>query len=342
MTKVGFQDFWQVGARAIFEQDAVNGTAQPARDMGVLKTITPTLSTSSIKMLDPDGGVNRTVDEAINSIEESYDAVFTNFNQKNLALLFASTPPASFTQSATNYDVAHTGYAGQLLKIKDSSGTALYNLSCIAGVYYGGSVTALTVSAINATTKVITCSSTPGVIAGDKVILGPDGLTDKTNANTYTVASVVTNDVTVVESIPSTQGSVTGGKLYKANTGTILARTTGFSSVNLIRGTVILTGLPSDVTVNVIFATAALSGKRSLSPQALKASVKGTIYLYLGRDDNTRQHVRECRVSLAPSSTSLTLDDYSSFTVKITVLSTITDTAAGRLLSIYGDLPDEA
>lgn len=342
MTKVGFQDFWVVGARGIFEQDAVNGTAQPARDLGVLKSLSPTLSTSSIKMLDPDGGVNRTVDEAVNSIEESYDAVFTNFNQKNLALLFLSTPPAAFTQGATIYNVALTGYAGQLLKIKDASGVALYNLSCISGVYYGGTVTALTVTALDASLKKISCSATPGVVAGDKVILGPDGVTDLANSTTYTVASVVSNDVFVNEAMSSSQVSVTGGKLYKNNTGTILAKTTGYSSVNIIRGTVVLNGLPSDVTVNVIFATAALSGKRLLSPQSLKASVKGTLYLFLSREDNTRQHVRECRVSIAPSSTSLNVDDFSNFTVKITVLSEITDTSAGRLIAIYGSLPDEA
>lgn len=343
MSKVGFQDFWVSGARFYFKRDDVDSVKQPLIDFGVIQSASPSSSFESIKLFDADGGIKRKVDEVVTSVDEAYDITCNNFNMDNLALAFLSTAPEAFTQSATTYTVDHYAHAGRLLKITDSAGTALFSLSAVAGCYTG-TVNTRTISGIVASTKTITVSSAVTMNAGDKIIVSPTGLANVNNASTYTVTAnvVAATAIVVDESFAADETAITGSLIYK-NGGTVYPKSTsGFEIVSLDRG-IIRTNSPiADGSLTVVFATAALSGKRLLKPQAIKGAITGTGWLVYGRQGNADQTVREARLSLTPSSVSITADDFSNFVITASVLSNVDDSAAGRLIAFKGTLPSSS
>ena len=81
---------------------------------------------------------------------------------------------------------------------------------------------------------------------------------------------------------------------------------------------------------------------RLLKPQEATKPLNGRAYIVFSRNNNTRQSVRECDVSLQVSSANFQIEDYSSVTFNVSVITDIqaTDTA-GRYMLIKGaEIPD--
>lgn len=118
---------------------------------------------------------------------------------------------------------------------------------------------------------------------------------------------------------------------------------TDYSLTSLQRGIIeCLSGgaITDGLALEIDLTLTALTGERLLKPQTAGA-IKGDAFLIWGRNDNSRQTVREFRASLSTSAVGFAIEDYSNFTLSAQVLSDLTDTImpAGRVLNFLGTLP---
>jgi len=353
MSVVGHQDFWVVGSRMYFKRDAIGGTAQPWMDLGVIETANPNFETEKLTLQDSDGGLKRIVDEAVASIDETYDIVCSNLNMENLSLLFLADRPESFVQTAEEDYVVHAAVKGYLLKIHDddADSTLLFNMTSIIGVTDGGSLTEVTtLGTIVKATKTLTfigVDLTAPLAAGKKFMVHADGLADKANARSYTIVSSsfpAADTIVVVEQSPSSdETGLTGTtRVSYENAGKIYDPTDDWEVVSLDRGfiRILSTGAIATGSVTVYFYKTALTGSRQFNPQESQDEVKGEVLIFWGRDINSRQTVRQGRVSLTPNTTALSADDFSSMTLSARIINDLTaDTPAGRVVFFKGDLP---
>ena len=272
MSVSGYQEFWVVGSRFYFQNDADTNSA--LLDLGVIKTVSPTMETEKIELEDADGGVRRTVAEAVTKVSETYEIECNNFSLDNLALLFlaSSTSPATFTQAVTPIaDVPHKAVVGpgKFVKLKDADGNWLYSINTI------------TVNNVTA----MTTTSTLAPIAED------------------TDWEWISKDRGII-SILST-GSIADGD-----------------------------DLQITITPN------AITGKRLVYPQT-GSIINGHAMLIWGRDNNAEQTSREADVTISPSSGNFQVEDFSSLTLSVKVVSDVNEITApaGRLLQFKGTLP---
>jgi hypothetical protein len=131
----GYQDFWVVGAAVQFQRDPIEDVEQPIFDWGVITTVTPTFTPTTISLKDSRSGVRVTVAEDVTDFDETYEFACANFAPDNLALTFAGVGVETFTQAATPVtDVAHTAYLGRLLAIHDANGDRVFGITSIESI----------------------------------------------------------------------------------------------------------------------------------------------------------------------------------------------------------------
>lgn len=356
MAKVGAQDLWVAGSRFYFQRDAIDSVLQPLIDLGRIETAQPTIEPTEIEIFDSDGGVNKKLASQVTQIDETYEITCSNFSPDNLALLFLGQGVQDFSQSAAGVtNVTHWGVPGKLIKIVDSTGVGVYSLGKISGLILGDLVDFSTavVTDITASTRTLTVSTdlTTELSVGDKVMLDPTNLGAPLNSGTYTVESVTSTTVVVEETLASDESSITGVLVFKGtgDTGEVLGPGVDFEVVSLDRGIVRIletsTKMTTAANLHASYVTAAVTGERLILPQTVAGEVAGQGYLIYGRDNNAAQSVREARMSIVPSGTNLTADDYSNFSLSVSVLSDLLSTGsgvAGRLLSFKGELPDKS
>jgi len=348
MAIVGYQDFWVAGSRAYFKKDAVEAVEQPLLDLGVLDSATPTIEPTNVQLYDADGGLKVLVDQALTQFGESYDLVLRNLNLNNLALLYVANTPSAFTQTAEQNAVSHYAHPGHLLKIKDSTDTFLYALSHVIAVYTDGATLSATsaITAIVKATKTITMTlNTITVAAANKIFINSTGLANVKNAKTYTVVSVTGAGPysVVVEEEPEADETAISGTLQKVTSGTLYDPTDDWETVSAERGIIRMIdggAFAAAANVTVLFYKRAVTGDRLINPQSLSGVVQGTMMLVWSRGQNAQQTVREVRVSLTPAGLNVSAEDFSSLTLKATVLNDLTaDEPAGRIIYPTGSLP---
>ncbi len=356
MSIVGFQEFLQVGGRCYFKRDAIGGVEQALVDLGVIQSVKPTVTPTKVELYDPDGGVQRRVDVAVPKIDESWEIQCSNFNMDNMALLFMSGAPVDYTVAAAHKRVTHFLHAGRLKELHDSdaASTRVYGLGAIAGIMSAavsaGVLTTAAVSAVDVATKKITIGAsdlTAHFTVGKVFILEGTGLANILNARTYTVVSSAfvggKTEVTVSEAPAANEAAIAGSVIYKAtgDSGTIYAQDIDWEVVSVDRGILrVKSGgaIATDANKVVVYSTAAITGKRRISPQS-SGDVQGKFEVWMGTGSNANQWVREARVSIVPSGTDLKVEDFSSFTLTVSVLSAVTSTDAGTLTKVKGALP---
>jgi len=82
------------------------------------------------------------------------------------------------------------------------------------------------------------------------------------------------------------------------------------------------------------------SNTRLLKPQSLGAPVRGKGYVIFSRNNNERQSVREFDCSVLPSSANFQIEDFSEFTLSVSVLSDVSESeTAGRYVFYKGSEP---
>jgi hypothetical protein len=358
MSVVGFQDFWVVGNRLYFKRNAIAGDTQPFIDLGVLQSVSPAFTIEKLELEDTDGGVKRTVDEALTKIDETYDITCSNLNPDNLALVFLSNPVAAFTQSsAQKLAVPHTAHQGRLLKIVDSDSdvTKLYSVQ-IAGVGASNWVpdTAVTdLITIDASAGTLSFTTDPGILATEYFLLMATGLDDPLNAGAYECASIsgagpyiVTLTGASAAQLSTAETGITGTTTFPTTSGDLYLKGVDYEVVSNDRGFMRMvdggafTAGDGGASVVVYFDTVAITGARSLTPQSA-SEVKGEGVMIWSRGNNAGQTMREIpNLSLTPTSLDLNADDFSSFVIQAKVLADTTlGESAGRMLYFKGDLP---
>jgi len=359
MSIVGFQDFWVAGSRFYFKRDDEGAVKYPFEDLGVILSATPTIASEKVTLMDADGGIKRIVDEALTSIDESYEVTTPNLNLENLAHLFLANAPSAFTQVVTEHEVTESVHPGELVKIKSATGTYLYGLGVVSGVMIrdlGGDLTEVELTAMSKSAKTITVT---GLLqsefdAGDQIVVRRLVLANPLNAKTYTVVSALEGGgstvITVEEEPVADEVAISGLLIYKADSGdsgTILNQDTDWEVVSLDRGIIrIIDGgaVSAEDNLVVISQTAALSGLRKINPHDISGEIVGTAMLVMSRNRNSEQTVREMRVSVTPSSLNLTADDFSNMALTVKVLADPDNETepAGRLLQFKGTLPSKS
>lgn len=364
-----FEDRWLVGSRFYFRRDPVNGTTQPTVDLGVIDVVNPNTSVETAKLYDSYGGTRRLVETGVTSIDETYELACANISLINLSLLFLGTDPAGYTQTAQEVTVTHWATPEYLLGLLDSNGNRAHALSTVAGFIFHnahtaviGDVTSVAINSINkiglGTSTIVTASDISAQLAaGEALILRAAGLTDILNSRTYTVKSVATTTITIEELPSSSQTSGLGSSslLYATNAqssggSTILGQGTiaglkDWDVYGLDEGYVRFlqggTGLTTAANVLAIYSTAALSGKRLVSPQDA-GLVTGYGEIWWGRDGATRKTVRRFNCQIAPAGGDFKdQGEWSRLKLTVSVLNDLTKTSgkAGDLILTKGSLP---
>jgi hypothetical protein len=354
MSVVGHQDFWVVGSRLYFKRDDVGATDQPWMDLGVIEAANPSLELEKLTLEDADGGLKRVVDESVAKIDETYEIVCNNISMENLSMIFLADRPESFAQTAEEKSVIHEVVAGHLEHIHDddANSTDLFKIRNILGITDGGTLTeVVTLDSIVRSTRTFVFTGvdlTTELAVGQVFIVHEDALTDKDNAGSYTVASSAFSvDTTVVtEQTPGgavDESGLTGTtRVSHENAGVIYDPTDDWEIVSKDRGFVRMVdgGAITTGNVTIIFHKDAITGLRAFNPQESQDEVKGECMIFWGREINAAQTVRQMRISLTPSATNFTPDEYSSVTFTVRVLNDLTTTEpAGRVVHFKGDIP---
>lgn len=138
----GAQEYALFGGRVYFQRD--DDTTKAYLDIGTIETPQLQMEVEKVELKDADGGVQVTVDEAVISINETYDIVTSNVSLQNLALLFLADQPEAFSQAATEQTaVAHKACVGtgKMIKLLNSSGDPIYDVASIVVKDAGGTPT---------------------------------------------------------------------------------------------------------------------------------------------------------------------------------------------------------
>lgn len=347
----GSQRYLRVGSRAHFRRDPIGGTIQPMLDFGTIKTVNPTQSVQTVELYDGDGGSNTLVASSIAQFDETYDIVFNNFDNSNMAYLFSSTPPEEYTVSAATVSATQVhGGVGSILKLQDANGVFVYDLADIVGFYFASDLQA-TVTDIDATAGTITVTQDLSTLpVGSHVIVGPTGLSDPTNAGTYAVASVSgTGPTTItidpaVHQLESDETSITGVLIGSVVNGAVFKYKTDWDldTHSLRRGYVRILSASTLTTpgnVTGVFVTNAISGKRLMKPQTV-SEVQGQLIIYLSGDNFATEFVREARATITPGGSNLRVEDWSEATLSVKLITDLLATVpSGRLLQTIGAIP---
>jgi hypothetical protein len=341
---LGFQDPWITGSRLYFRRDPISAVRQPIVDLGIIEVASPTLEPEKITLQDADGGIKVIADEQVIAITEKYSIVCSNLNLDNLALMFLANPAGAFTQAATKISKKHYAHVGRLLKLLDADYDAatvnfIFGLSAVLGVTTGAAVA---ITSVTTGTKTIVV---PGNVAanysdGDTILLW--GTSDAAQQGlTLTVASATfdTDHTNIVVDEAIAGSNSTGGSINKD----VLVEDTDWEVASLERGMIRMIdggAFDADGAIYVVMTPRAITGNRILYPQNSVGAIKGDVALIWSREGNTRQTVRECRVSVTPASGAFSVDNYSTMTLDFTVLADRTAAnPAGRLVQWVGDLP---
>lgn len=355
----GFQEFWIAGARVYIEKELADGSYGPLLDLGVVQQANPTISPEVVQLYDADSGIRSVVDEAVSSIDESYDVQCSNMNMDNLSLMFMAGDPETYTRLAEARAQTHTVYSGRLCKIKNANrgDAAEWGLTTIDGVYArNGTLSADVVSGMNSELKTITLDASAGNLtaiytAGFRFIMTSVNMDDLNNAGTYTVASSSFGSATVItveEDIASDEifGGTAGGTIKVVGGGGVYAKGTDWDIHSLERGIIQIKpdgNIDSGGTgqsVGISYTVSGLTGERLVKPQSLAGVVRARLYLVYSRDNFGRQTVREADCSITPNGANIQATDFSDMTLTFRILSDLRNSEpAGRLLSFTGSEP---
>lgn len=130
----------------------------------------------------------------------------------------------------------------------------------------------------------------------------------------------------------------------KHNTGSpTYVEDTDYKVTSLSRGIIeIMSGgsISDGDTIKVTTTSNSVSGTRLVYPQSAGV-IKGTGYIFWGRENNAEQTVREFTCSLQTSGATIGMDDYSEFTLTANVIGDVTETTekAGKLIHFIGAAP---
>lgn len=303
---VGSQDYWIVGSRFFFEPNLSGTTTRSGEliDLGTVDTISPQIATNIAELRDAESGVIRLVDQGLVSIDETYSITVKNFNFRNLQIIFAGKPQAE-VQGANIVPAAITLSSEELSRtpsgstgnlIKPTGGYLLVQLRDSSGTPLRNFTTSSTLTA-----------SANVAIGGQAAPLTKDQHWSWWDAPKGIIRIIA---------LP------TGGS--------------GYQGMTVVNG--VITVYPA-TGFTITFSTASgagYSGNRVIYPQSATLSdLTGNAHIYWTRNNGADVSARTFACQIQPAGSSLSTDDYSSWTLTATALATGSTTEiAGRFTNI--------
>lgn len=301
----GSQDYWIVGSRFYFEPNLAGTSTRSGEmiDLGTVDTISPQISTNIAELKDAESGVIRLLDQGLVSIDETYSITVKNFNYRNLQILFAGkavneTQPANTSPTAitlSSEELSKTPSGASTLIIKPTGGYLLLQLYRPTGDTLRNYTTAAT-------------------------------MTIEANIGTASAAVSLTKDTHWV--------------WWDAPKGIIRII---FLPVSIYPGMTVVGGVVTEypaagftLTFSAVSGHAGYSTGRVIYPQSATLSdLTGNAHIYWSRNNGADVSARAFACQIQPAGSSLTSDDYSSWTLTVTALATGTSTEiAGRYTNI--------
>lgn len=308
---VGNQDLWIVGSRFYFEQGA-RGSGRIV-DLGTVDVISPQLSTNIAELKDGDKGILRLLDQSITQIDEVYNITVKNFNLTNLNTLFLGGGWGGGATAATGDGT--TAFVSLKLSLED--------INNIGGT-------------INGASPVETITGAGGLYLFQ--LLGTLASGGEPVRNFVGTGTMTIGGIAQVENI--------NWKWYDKSRGIIQMVTLADSGAsNEYNPDIIVTSnratafTGSNKSTDLIFtpgngATYGFAAGRIMYPQtATLSSLTGTGHVYWTRGNGDFMSARSFPCQIQPAGAALSSDDYSSWTLAVTVLanSTVANEEAGRL-----------
>lgn len=116
----GAQQFWKTGNRLYVRKRSGGASVltNPWKDLGIIQSNTPSFDEEDAVLEDSDNGIKQEVLRCVTKLSEAHQVTMSNLNLDNLAYLFRSTAPSSFSQSGGAItDIKHYAVAGELLQL---------------------------------------------------------------------------------------------------------------------------------------------------------------------------------------------------------------------------------
>jgi len=303
---VGSQDYWIVGSRFYFEPNLSGTTTRSGEmiDLGTVDTISPQIATNIAELKDAESGVIRLVDQGLVSIDETYSITVKNFNFRNLQILFAGKPQAE-TQAANLVPASITLSSEELSRTPSGNSGSIIKPT-------GGYLLVQLRDTNGNPLRNFTTSSSLTATANIGIGGASAGLTKDTHWTWWDAPKGIIRII----NLPAGSGGYAG---MTVTGGVITAYPTAGFTITFSAGT----GL-------------GYSGNRVIYPQSATLSdLTGNAHIYWTRNNGQDVSARTFACQIQPAGSSLTTDDYSSWTLTVTALATGSSTEiAGRYTNI--------
>ena len=309
---VGTQDLWIVGSRFYFEQGS-RGSGKMV-DLGTVDVISPQITTNIAELKDGEKGIQRLLDQSITQIDEVYNITIKNFNLANLNTLFLGG-----------------GWGGGDLRVSGSStafDTLKLSLEDINNI--GGRINTTADELIVGAGGIYLFQMTSGgenvrnfVGTGGTLTLGGITQVEGTNWKWYDKSRGIIQMLTLANS-----GGADGATEYSPDISFNSGRASAFAGASFMN----MTFTPSS-------AAYGFNAGRIMYPQtASLGNLAGTGHVYWTRNNGEYMTARSFPCQIQPAGAALSADDYSSWTLAVTVLanSTVAGEEAGRVVYATG------
>lgn len=295
---VGNQDLWIVGSRFYFE----SGTRGSGRlvDLGTVDVISPQLTTNIAELKDGEKGILRLLDQSITQIDEVYNITVRNFNLTNLNSLFLG---GGWIGGAVNSVAASQALDTLKLSLEDVNNIGGNGITGAGGLY----LFQLTEDGEPLRNVVGTVTITVGNLAQ----------VENTNWRWYDKTRGLIQFITLATGTYNPVITVASGRATAFGSG---------SNLNLI------------ATTAAGFTSGFAAGRIMYPQTATLSNLSGTGHIYWTRNNGEYMSARSFPCQIQPAGAALSADDYSSWTLAVTVLanSTVTGEDAGRLVAAVG------
>jgi len=304
---VGNQDLWIVGSRFYFEQ-GTRGSGKMI-DLGTVDVISPQLTTNIAELKDGDKGILRLLDQSITQIDEVYNITIKNFNLTNLNTLFLG---GGWTGTSTAVTGSSTAFDTLKLSLEDINniGGTINTGESITGA---GGLYLFQLTASNEPVRNF-------VGTGGTMTIGGIPQVENTNWKWYDKSRGIIQILTLADS---------GGAAEYSPDITFSGN----------RATALVGGDNLPVVYTPSSAAYGFSAGRVMYPQtATLSSLSGTGHVYWTRNNGEYMTARSFPCQIQPAGAALSADDYSSWTLAVTVLanSTVAGEEAGRMVYATG------
>lgn len=120
---------------AKIDESVVPSVVGPARDVGTITVVNPTMGSDAIELFDARGGRRARTSRRVLNVNESAEIMCANMSLDNLLYTFGSDVVQTYSQSATPLvNVQHYAYPDSVLHLHDNSGNYLYNIASIQSI----------------------------------------------------------------------------------------------------------------------------------------------------------------------------------------------------------------